>query len=98
MTIKVTTNHHWTHFLYGYELTPKEREDFDYIEDIDNHDFIRYRGMVIDPYEMFAITDTMRLHHDYGEWEGYQSDSYFSGIVIRYSVDCESYQIGTYTS
>lgn len=29
-------------------------------------------------------------------WDGYHSDSYFSGIVIKLSPDGEQYQVGTY--
>ena len=95
----IYTNNHWRQFVYGYELTDKEKADFDYLEDIDLHDFIRYRGSVIDPGEFMAITDTMLLHDDmadFKDWHGYQSDSYFSGLLIRLSDDGEEYQIATY--
>jgi hypothetical protein len=94
--MKIQTNRHWVNFLYGYELTEAEKADFDYVDDIESHNFIRYRGAVIDPSEVFPITDTMRLHGDFKDWQGYQSDSYFSGIVIKYSDDFEQYQIGTF--
>ena len=32
------------------------------------------------------------------QWHGYMSDSYFSGLLIRYSDDYEEYQIATYIS
>ena len=94
----IRTNRQWRETIQGYELTEKERTDFDYVEDIESHSFIRYHGNIIDPGEIFAITSNMRLHaeNDFTDWHGYQSDSYFSGIVIRYSDDCERYQIGTY--
>ena len=96
--MNITTNRHWNSFLYGFELTDTQKSDFDYLDDIDSHEFISYRGMIIDPSEVFPIDDTMRLHADFGDWHGYQSDSFFSGIVIKYSDDFEQYQIGTYIS
>ena len=103
MNITIKTYSHWNNFLYGYELTEKERADFDYIDDIDSHDFMRYRGIIYDPCEFMRVPDnaTMALDKDYAPmmaWQGYQSDSYFSGVLIRYSDDCEQYQIGRYSS
>jgi hypothetical protein len=43
----------------------------------------------------------MRLENKLPElkdWDGYQSDSYFSGVVIKISPDGEQYKIGTYFS
>ena len=104
--MNITTNSQWRQFVYGYELSERELADFDYIdpEELPTHNFIRYRGTVIDPSEFMRITDTMMLHADnadrdlMAEWDGYMSDSYFSGLLIRYSDDCEEYQIATYTS
>jgi len=90
--MKIITNNHWHNFLYGYELTATERADFDYLDNIDSHNFIRYRGMVIDPSEYMLTPEPLST------WQGYNSDSFFSGTVIRYSDDCEQYQIGTYIS
>lgn len=99
LTIK--TNKHWRNLLYGYEITPKEREDFDYIypEEFDSHAFFRYRGVVYDPSEFERVSSTMLLRwSSMSTWQGYQSDSFFSGILIRYSRDCERVQVGTYFS
>ena len=92
--MKIITNNHWHNFLYGYELTDKEKREFDYLDDIDFADFIRYRGCLYDPGEF------MRVDHipEFEQWQGYQSDSYFSGVLLRYSRDCEQYQIATYIS
>ena len=101
--MKVISNYHWNNLVYGYELTDKEKSEFDYIsdEDIDSHNFIRYRGNVIDPSEFMATPNNEPARQELNElstWHGYQSDSFFSGLVIRYSSDFEQYQIGTYIS
>ena len=93
----IKSNKHWNNFVYGYELTEKEKSDFDYIEDLDSHDFIRYRGGVIDPSELMRVPE-VQLDNPLKAWQGYSSDSYFSGIVVNYSTDGEQYQIGTYIS
>lgn len=99
--LTIITNNHWRNFLYGYELTEKERSDFDYIDDVNSHSFIRYRSVIYDPDEFMPCPNntTMRLDYpDFCTWDGYQSDSFFSGVIIRYSPDYEQYQIGTYIS
>jgi hypothetical protein len=99
--MKIISNNQWRDFVMGYELTESERSDFDYIEDIDSHFFIRYRGNLVDLSDFMAIDKTTLLPADnqsMQDWQGYVSDSYFSGLVLRYSEDYEQYQIGTYIS
>lgn len=99
----IKTNNHWRPFLYGCELPDKVRADFDYIDadEIDGHDFIKYRGRYYDSGEFMRIDRATAPHPqrpNWEEWHGYQSDSFFSGILIRFSKDGEAYQIATYYS
>ena len=99
--IDIRTNHHWRQVVYGYELTEVQKADFDYInaDDFDMHSFFVYKGQVIDSGEVFAISHNMATSQPAFEaWHGYQSDSFFSGIVVKFSDDFEEYQIGTYIS
>ena len=99
--MKIISNNHWHNLLYGYELTETEKQDFDYIDDIDSHDFIKYRGVIYDSGEFMPTPQNEPARQELNElasWHGYQSDSFFSGVVIRYSDDFEQYQIGTYIS
>ena len=101
--MKITTNYNWRNLLYGYELTAEQKAEFDYIDDIDSHDFIRYQGNIYDPSEFMAIPDCANQAVDDGfaefrTWQGYHSDSFFSGILIRYSGDFEQVQVGRYCS
>jgi len=108
--LQIITNRHWHYFLYGYELTKKERDEFDYLSDdeINEHSFLRYRGQVYilsdferTPSNTVAYRYWSRMqceHPEWSDWQAYQSDSFFSGIVIRLSDDGEQYQIGTYLS
>jgi len=93
--MKIITNNQYRNMIYGYELTDKERADFDYVDDIDSHDFFRYRGNVYDPSEFMRTRQEL---NDLSGWDGYQSDSYFSGVVIKYSSDCEQVKVGLYLS
>lgn len=98
--MEIRTNNHWRPLIYGYELSAKERAEFDYIDadEISTHDFFRYRGIVYDPSDFMAIREVVPHPQREGweHWHGYISDSYFSGILIRYSEDFESIQVATF--
>ena len=85
MTIK--TNYVPRITIYGCELSEDERKDFDYVDDIDSHTFFRYRGQVYDPGD-FITTSAGPWNHglpdEFRNWHGYASDSYFSGVLIRF--------------
>ena len=86
--LKIRTNNVPRKLVYGYELSAKEREDFDYIdtEDFDSHYFVRYKGSLYDVNE-FCTTHGMPKDSPLTEWDGYHGDSYFSGILIRFTED-----------
>lgn len=96
--LKIITDHKWKNLLYGYELTDKEKKEFDWIDadEIDSHSFFRYRKNVYSITEFMSIHAT-RLTFD-KPWNGYYSDSYFSGILIELSDDGEMYRVGLYLS
>ena len=80
-----------------YELTESQREYFDYIEGEDRTylRFIVYRGEPIDLEDWYGAS----VPSSY--WDSAQSDSFFSGNVIKYISDDEGFDdrnivIGTY--
>ena len=99
--MEITTNNKPRAILYGYELTEKEYQDFDYLGEYQSDDmqmaqFIRYRN------ELYYLGDFVRIekpgqrtshftHTDYdgslSKWDGILTDSYFSGIVIKWADD-----------
>jgi hypothetical protein len=94
--VKVYTNNHKRDFLYGNEVPEKIlASEFSHLDDDEKIGyFIFYRKwyyhlsdfMFIDKYNPF-----------YGKWDGYLSESFFSGVLIKY-LDDEQYIIGTYIS
>ena len=102
----IKTNNIPRGILCGYDLTIAEREEFDYIRE-ENPDewasyrFFRYKGIVYDTCEFMRIPDHaagVNQLGDFSRWDGYQSDSFFSGIVIRYVDDYERVIVGGYFS
>jgi len=94
--ITITTNYHWHDFIYGFELSDKEKEQFDYIDSEDTRYFIRYRDMVYDLNEFSPIANYPGTPKQFDGWNNYLPDSFFSGILIKFSEDYEQYRIATY--
>jgi hypothetical protein len=70
---------------------------FDYIsiEDFLSTEFFKYKGV------WYAVTDFLQINcdspFDKNKWNGYASDSYFSGVLIKYCDD-GTVVVGTYFS
>ena len=92
--MEIITNNCPRPIIYGFELPEKEKQEFDYLDDIDVAQFFRYRGRAYDLGEFQRITETMKNCHGFSGWHAFQGDSFFSGVVIKYMHDCESVVIG----
>jgi hypothetical protein len=97
MSYTIKTDHKWRNFLYGYDLTAKELKEFDYIpsKDIETSMFFRYRGHCYDVNEFMGL-GCLPEDSPLKGWYVYLGDSFFSGIVIRFSKDYEQYQVGRF--
>ena len=101
MDLTITTNNVPRDLLYWHELSDAERLELDYIDNGDERgaDFFRYRGSIYDLHEFSRIERAPSSHpFSLTVWEdndpllafdGYQSDSFFSGIAIRYTDNWE---------
>jgi ribosomal protein L30E len=92
--MKIRTNNKPRHVIYGFELSNKERQEFDYYtgEELDNATFFRYKGNIYDVGEFMRCPDSL------APWHGYSSDSYFSGVVVKIVDNGESVIVGQYFS
>lgn len=93
--ITIITNHRYRPLLNAYELTKRELNILG--NDLDeNAMYFRYKG------EVYNLGDFMRtnsLHEGpLKAWNGYLSDSFFSGIVIKLNEEFDMVQVGTYIS
>lgn len=99
--MEIITNNKPRHIIYGFELSNKEKEQFDYLDDVDQCSFFRYKGDIYDLGEFMRIDKVISPHPQrpgWEEWDGYSSDSYFSGTLVRYASDYESVIVGRYYS
>jgi len=102
MSVTITTNHHWRDFAYRADVPAAVLADrFDWLSEDDGYDgFFCYRGWWYHNSE-FTATCLPGRDADAGPlagWDGYISDSYFSGVVIKVSRDGERYMVGTFIS
>lgn len=79
--MKIITNNKPRFLVYGYELTDKQKADFDYLDDVDSENFVRYQGMII------HIGEFMRLSDDCEEgkagWHGVYDLNAFCGVLVK---------------
>lgn len=92
MAFTVKTNNVPRATFSGYELTDKEKAEFDYYtpEELDDALFFRYKGNVYDMDEFLFAPESLK------PWQGYSSSSYFSGIVIKCDARMENVIVGAY--
>jgi hypothetical protein len=93
--MRVTTNRIPRPIILGYELSDKEKAEFDYIKDdeLDCAAFVRYKGYVYD------LGNFMRYNHEHNGimWHGAAGDSYFSGTLLHICEDSDFVIMGYYT-
>ena len=108
MTVTVTTNNMRRECIMGQWLPGfsafnpqglyvKLREQFDYLtqDEFDETEFFKYKG------DWYSVGDFIRVDanspFNNKRWDGYSSDSYFSGVVMKYNYD-GTVIVGTYCS
>jgi hypothetical protein len=96
MTVTIKTNNQWRDLVYRTDVPRHIREtEFDYHDAEETFDgFFCYRGHWYHLDQFMTILN----NPDLAGWDGYASDSYFSGVVIKLSKDCEQIKVGTYFS
>lgn len=98
--MQIITNNKPRNITFGFELTDQEKKEFDYIQNIDDAQFFRYKGQVYDLGEFMRIDPNTAPHphrKDWEKWQGYMSDSYFSGLLVKYTHECESVIVARYS-
>ncbi len=90
-SLRIVTNSHPRDVVDAWELPQSARAEFDYLDwdalerGDDSASFVKYRG------EWYDLGDVMRAEGSIAKlgWDGFNSDSFFSGIAFRYVDNCE---------
>jgi hypothetical protein len=102
MKATIRTNRQWRHFVYRHDVPSDVLERyFDWTDpetEIDG--FFRYQGVWYHVSQFQRCFPTSQYDGAragaFDGWDGYTPDSFFSGVLIRFSDDGESYQVGRY--
>ena len=88
--MKIRTNNQAREILSGFDLTDKERKEFDYLseEELAAPRFVRYRDWAYDLGDMMAAQTK--------GWDSVHNDTYFSGVLFKYTDDGERVICATY--
>ena len=101
--VTVITNHVPRDVIEAYEPTVAERAEFDYLNwsaieaGEDSASFFRYKGDTYDLGEFMAWTYAP-ITPMQAAWDGYRSDTFFSGMLVRYVDEFERVIVGRYYS
>jgi len=98
--LKIITNNQYRPVLYWDELTTKEQEEYAYLndsesgEEVNDCSFFRYRE------GCYFLGDFMRVDNNapFKGWDGYHSDGFFSGVLVKYSSCGDAVKVGRYFS
>jgi len=98
LTIK--TNYRYRDLLCFEDLPEKVKSDFDYFKKDDGSSprFVKYRGVYYDTFEHECVYKDSPFSSHKVKWQGYASDTYFSGTLIKYDKDYERVMVGRYFS
>jgi len=100
MNLEIITNNIPRNLLYPHELSEKDWEDTCYDEEDrqraeqEGDTFIKYKNYV------YSLADFMRVddNSSFKGWHGYLSETFFSGILIKYYEDTDQVILGRYYS
>jgi hypothetical protein len=93
MTISTISNNQERPVIDWHDLTPKQQSEFNY-DSAEESQFVIYKNWPYDVAEFMAV----RHNDELSAWHGYSSDSFFSGVLIKFAPDCETVIMGRYTS
>lgn len=95
--MEIISNNKWRDFVYGNELPDKVKDDFDYMDNVDDGCFIKYQGQYHDLGDFIKTDDQDYMGAlSHINWHGVKSLGFFESLVISIS-DCGSqYRIGRF--
>ena len=99
--VKVKTNNHQRQFICRYDV-PSEvlKNQFSHISEDDGFCcFLKYKGWWYHASDFMSFWANGQPSNAFGGgWDGYSSDSFFSGVLIKVSDDQDTYIIATFIS
>ena len=96
--MKIKTNRHWYPLLNGWELTDAKLKDYSNLDNYKDLEYFRYKKYLYLFHDFIAFRGSNSSPDEFKGWDAYMSDSFFSGVLIKLSIDHDAIQIATYFS
>ena len=103
--LTIITNNVPRDIVEAWELTEKERVEFDYLDwaaiadGRDSASFFRYKGELYDLGDCEPIEPIRAATSpNFSAWDGIYTQGYFSGVVFKYVEEFEKVIVGRYYS
>ena len=95
--MKIITDHKWHDFKDRWGVPEKVLKDqFSHLNEDDSPDlFFKYKNWWYHASDFMRI-EAVHRNTDFKKWDGYTSDTFFSGVLIKLDEDCERYMVGMY--
>ncbi len=95
--MEIITNNTPRELVCFLDIPAAKQDDFDYL-DTDEHcspRFVKYKGEYYDTFEFTRVGGTS---NPLKGWDGVQSDTFFSGVLIKWRDEYEAVIVGRYYS
>lgn len=98
----IITNNVPRPIIEAEQLSMSARAEFYYLDweaikdGSDSASFFRYKGQLYDLGDFQRFENRDSASSSFPGWLGFQSDSFYSGILVRYTDDMESVIVGCY--
>lgn len=99
--LKIFGNNHNVPIIYGYELSDKWKKEFDYYEpeELETNTFFKYKGWIYDLGEFMRISSNNSPFEECPiKFDGYISETFFSGVLVKFTEDCDFVKVYHYYS
>lgn len=104
--MQIKTNYHWRELLTGAELPEghyeAKRQELDHLSDEEfiEEQFFCYKGEYLplsDFLSLQSFPEYIRKDSSLKNWQGIRHDTFWTGLLIRVSEDCEYVQVAWYS-
>lgn len=88
--LEIVTNHHWRELTNFYEMSEKDRDDFDYLTEDQHYEarFFKYKDTWYDAFDFISTSPGPWNHGlpaEFRQWDGYINDTAWTGILLLHS-------------
>lgn len=96
--LTIITNNIPREIFTGYDVPEQFHSDFDYMDDIADNYFFKYKGQFYALDQFMRIPGNQNIDSEYNNYHGVHNEGYFSGILIKLDDSGELVTVARYYS